>query len=323
MAKFNENGKWYRKYIDPKTSAKEKAKLYAKFGKRYGWPRNPTSTGSGTGGGGTTTPPLTTSEQIDQSTNQNTGVDTAGQATDVNDWYALLKKIYPKDEDAKAAYNQILLGMGMITPKQLEDTYSSNFANYLSQAKDMAATEDPRMVEMYNRFLAQSQGNTPEEIALREELSSNMQGDLQSGLRQANLAGAGRGISGPANQILYEPFMRDFADSSRGMQRDVVARRDSMADRATNAASWLGTDRLNRFNNMVNLASGMRTYDTAFQQANNDNLDNYQMFLYSVAHGGAGRRAADRYNERAMDISQLMAENAGKIPRSEERRCRE
>src|SRR5574343_1562509 len=148
MAKFNENGKWYRKYIDPKTSAKEKAKLYAKFGKRYGWPRNPTSTGSGTGGGGTTTPPLTTSEQIDASTNQNTGVDTAGQATDVNDWYALLKKIYPKEQDAQAAFDQLKLAMGMVTPKQLEDTYKADYAQYLQTAKDRAATEDPRMVEM-------------------------------------------------------------------------------------------------------------------------------------------------------------------------------
>lgn len=190
MAEFNENGKWYKKYTDPKTSEKEKQKLYAKYGKRYSWPK-----------AGSTAGPAAPVDPVQQAVSTLFG-----------------NKGGPAFNAGTTLATNFLPEVGVSTALTPEQQAALNAAQQATTTLGNApvANESEQMMK-----LAAEQGlNAPQITALREAALQQMNDAFQAKQRALMAQNAAQGRFG-SNYGLNN-LMGQYLQSTRDLNRDVM-----------------------------------------------------------------------------------------------------
>ncbi len=242
----------------------------------------------------------------------------AGSSTvDINKNY---KDLYGKDAGKAIASSNIY--EGIVTPKQIQDTYSPLFAGMMGDAQGLRAeanVRDPARDEILRTIMGRMDGFTPEQMqTMRESGSEQMNRALLTAQRGANASGLASNINGGAAESLGYAPARDFAEAQRGLQKDVFLANADEAFRNTGLAAQtaqgidqdMWSKKMSSFDKVATLGQNMRSYDSWLQGANNDSLTAWQLGSFAAGSAGAGvgssERAADRSYELALKSIEAM-----------------
>lgn len=180
-----------------------------------------------------------------------------------------------------------------------------NSFNSLLGLQSQAGQVDPTQQGILDRLLAESQvGYTPEEIArLREGEQTGFDRSVMGALRSAGAKGGAAGLQGGAlgslQSLATQQYSRDISDMEKRLFGDLIKRKDSKLEAATDLSRNISTDKFNR-----QLLTNRDTTDAAYQMQEANRQDRALKFqnLYQITTGQADRAMNTfKYNTDALN----------------------
>lgn len=235
MATFNPEGSHYKKYIDPKTSQKEKDKLYKQYGKKYNWPK---------GGAAAATP----ADPVQAAVSTLFGAQ-GGPA--FNAGTTLATHFLP----------EVSVSTDLTPEQKAAIDAATQSTNTLGQAP--VASDSERMMQ-----LAASQGlQAPQILALREAAMQQMNDAFQNKQRQLMTQNAAAGRAG--GQFGFNNLMGQYLQSGRDLNRDIMVKDIDYRQKALTDYADAQSKNFSNFweaKNTANLGLGTTTNNAAQQQ---------------------------------------------------------